>query len=257
MSSTVILLCAMENTCKRGKSYSLSGEPLILDQRRWPRAMVAFAFTWRLWAEVRAGLPLPPQPSAPVTEAWASCLWLWRVYCPRGSREAWIKNFQVLHKHRRKGICPNQLLPASCEVPTLQGAGLCWWGTAKEAWGAMGAGGQGWSRTLTPGFDLKVSPHSSGAAEWEGVRVEPQGLPLHQRWWWCKMASPRVSSVVGWWVLMSAVGDMPQGGFFEPNPSHIACGGPVHGTRESKHCSAAGWQGCGEGGEGINVYEGE
>lgn len=38
------LPCAMENHCKRGKNYSLSGEPLTLDQRCWLGSAVAFAF---------------------------------------------------------------------------------------------------------------------------------------------------------------------------------------------------------------------
>lgn len=39
------LLCAMENNCKRGNNYSISGEPLTLDQRCWPGTVVAFACT--------------------------------------------------------------------------------------------------------------------------------------------------------------------------------------------------------------------
>jgi len=44
-SSTLALLCAMENACKRGKKYLLSGDPLTLGQRRWSGTTVAFAFT--------------------------------------------------------------------------------------------------------------------------------------------------------------------------------------------------------------------
>lgn len=89
------------------------------------------------------------------------------------------------------------------------------------------------------GADLKVSTHSSVAAEWgyEGGAAGPAPLPLR---WWCKMASPGASGVVRWWVLMSGVGDMPQGVIFEPNPSHTLCGSPVRGRRESNHCPATG-----------------
>lgn len=132
MSSTLALL-RVENTCKRGKNYSLSGKPLTLDQRRW-RGSTPLPSLWRLWAEVRPVLPSPLERSAPSLRPGLAACGCGGFAAPQDHARLELRISRCCTNTREKGSAPT-----SCRQPPVSPNTARDWpvcageGTAKEA----------------------------------------------------------------------------------------------------------------------------